>query len=353
MSFLKKKISWYWVLPIVMISVLVTFMTTYVIMKVAANANKNNAYLQSIYTEDPTFTYVKDLFAANYIGELPEFDGSGATDALIREYIAATGDRWANYMNAQEYKAYIESMQGNLVGIGVQVTYDTEIDGIEILLIMPDSPAQKIGLQIGDYIVGVEGKRVSELGFDGATNAIKGEAGTKVKLTILRDGKELDVVIPVVIVDDPAYGKAERGTCLGLGAELAAKPTQAGAFPLVRACKLGGIIRTENACKVEAANTALKRGKRGIDALFHLGGKARILGKDPALGKVRGKLGIIARQHHGKRAAVGRRTRGKIAQQLTVGGKTAAATARKPPLGRQIGIRAKEIAVKGVAADQL
>lgn len=193
MVFLKKKISLYWMLPVIVMSVLVTFMTTYVAMKVEANADKNNAYIQSTYQEDPTLKYVKDLFELYYIGELPEFDSSGATDALIREYIAATGDRWANYMNAQEYEAYKQSMQGNLVGIGVQVAYDTQMGGIEILLVMPDSPAEKIGLQVGDIIVGVEGKQVSALGFDGATDLIKGEAGTKVKLTVLRDGKEIAV----------------------------------------------------------------------------------------------------------------------------------------------------------------
>lgn len=190
MAFLKKKISWYWILPFVVMSVLITFMTTYITMKVQANLDKNNAYLQSTYEEDPTFTYVKQLFEQNYIGELPEFDSSGATDALIREYIAATGDRWANYMNAEEYKEYAESMQGNLVGIGVQVTYDVEGESIEILMVMPNSPAEKIGLQSGDRITAVNGARVMEIGYEAAADAIKGEAGTEVKLTILRDGKE-------------------------------------------------------------------------------------------------------------------------------------------------------------------
>ena len=192
MSFLRKKIAWYWMIPVVFLSVLLTFMTTYVVMKVQAHLDKNNAYLQSTYNEDPTFAYVKQLFEQNYIGDAPEFDASGVTDTLIRQYIAATGDKWANYMNAEEYAAYSQSMQGNLVGIGVQVAYDIESNSIEILLVMPGSPAEKMGLKIGDRIVGVEGKRVEDIGYNAATDAIKGEAGTQVKLTILRDGKELE-----------------------------------------------------------------------------------------------------------------------------------------------------------------
>ena len=62
MSFLKKKIAGYWILPIVVLTVVITFMTTYVTMKVQAHLDKNNAYLQSTYTDDPTFLYVKQLF---------------------------------------------------------------------------------------------------------------------------------------------------------------------------------------------------------------------------------------------------------------------------------------------------
>lgn len=190
MAFLKKKISWYWMLPVIVLSVVITFMTTYITMKVQANIDRNNAYLQSTYEEDPTFSYVKQLFEKNYIGELPEFDSSGATDALIREYIAATGDRWANYMNKEEYAEYAASMQGNLVGIGVQVTYDVQGESIEILMVMPDSPAEKIGMLPGDRITAVNGIRVADSGYETAADAIKGEEGTEVQLTILRDGKE-------------------------------------------------------------------------------------------------------------------------------------------------------------------
>lgn len=76
------------------------------------------------------------------------------------------------------------------MGIGVQVTYDVESESIEILVVMPDSPAEQLGLLPGDRITAVNGVRVAESGYDAAANAIKGEAGTEVSLTILRDGRE-------------------------------------------------------------------------------------------------------------------------------------------------------------------
>lgn len=193
MSFIKKKIAWYWTPLAVLLAVLITFMSTYVTMKVQVHLAKNNAYISSNVTEDPTFALVKQLFETHYIGELPEFDSSAATDAMIEEYIAAVGDPYARYMNPEEYEAYSSSMQGDLVGIGVQVTYDVENEAIEILLVMPDSPAQALGLKPGDLIIAVEGIRVSESGYNAAADAIAGESGTQVSLTVRRkaDGQEV------------------------------------------------------------------------------------------------------------------------------------------------------------------
>lgn len=193
MSFFNKKIAWSWMILVVVLTVLITFMCTYVSMKVDAHQQQNDAYISGMESEDPTLTMVKQLFEMNYIGELPEIDDSLTLDGMIYAYVAATGDRYARYMNPQEYEAYVASMQGDLVGIGVQVIYHEETNGIEIMLIMPDSPAQKIGIQPGDIIVGVEKLRAEKDGYEALVNAIAGEEGTKVRLTVLRDGEELEM----------------------------------------------------------------------------------------------------------------------------------------------------------------
>ncbi|MBO5779082.1 MAG: S41 family peptidase [Clostridia bacterium] len=193
---MNKKIAWYWTPLAVILAVLITFMSTFVAMKVQMHQAGNDPYTNENLYADPTFAMVRDLFEQNYIGELPEFDPSAATDRLIEEYIAAVGDPYARYMNPQEYKEYNSSMQGDLVGIGVQVTYDVNAQAIEILLVMPDSPAEKMGLVPGDLIVAVEGVKVSESGYTAAADAIVGEEGTNVTLTVRRkaDGKEVDLI---------------------------------------------------------------------------------------------------------------------------------------------------------------
>ncbi|MBQ8288062.1 MAG: S41 family peptidase [Clostridia bacterium] len=193
MAFFKKKITWGWMLPIIALSVLITFMSTYVIMREDGHQQKNDAYVEAYNSDDPTYAMVKQLFEMNYIGELPEIDESLTLDAMIDAYVAATGDRYARYMSPEEYAEYSSSMQGDLVGIGVQVIYHEETNGIEIMLVMPDSPAEALGLQSGDLIVGVGDLRSETDGYEALVDAIAGEEGTDVLLTIRRDGVDMQM----------------------------------------------------------------------------------------------------------------------------------------------------------------
>ncbi|MBQ8383534.1 MAG: S41 family peptidase [Clostridia bacterium] len=193
MALFKKKIAWGWTLPIVALAVLITFMSTYVTMRTEGHQQQNDAYVESYNSDDPTLAMVKQLFEMNYIGELPEIDDSLTLDGMIDAYVAATGDRYARYMNPEEYAEYSASMQGDLVGIGVQVVYHEETGGIEIMLVMPDSPAEALDLQSGDLIVGVEDLRCETDGYDALVDAIAGEEGTDVRLTVRRDGVEMQM----------------------------------------------------------------------------------------------------------------------------------------------------------------
>jgi carboxyl-terminal processing protease len=64
---------------------------------------------------------------------------------------------------------------------------------IEVVAVMPGSPAEAGGMLAGDYIYKVEGEFISALGYGESVNRIKGEKGTTVNLTVLRDGSELEL----------------------------------------------------------------------------------------------------------------------------------------------------------------
>ena len=82
---------------------------------------------------------------------------------------------------------------GNLVGIGAQMKPDG--DQLLVLTPLPDSPALRAGLLPRDAIIAIDGKPVKELGFAGAIEAIRGPAGSVVRLQILRAEKPEELTI--------------------------------------------------------------------------------------------------------------------------------------------------------------
>jgi len=73
------------------------------------------------------------------------------------------------------------------VGIGVSMVVNKETNLIEVYSVMENSPAQEAGIQIGDFIIGVDGKEYTADDFDTIADEIQGLEGTKVKITIKRN----------------------------------------------------------------------------------------------------------------------------------------------------------------------
>lgn len=142
--------------------------------------NTNSAYLRRIEyaLEEVSEKYVEDV------------DMDTLVNGAISGIANATGDPYTRYISEEEYQEMLDSSVKPYSGIGVHLTFDTETSGIEILGIMPDSPATKSDLKIGDIIVKVEDITVSLETYQECVDAIKGEAGTSVKL-ILKRGDEL------------------------------------------------------------------------------------------------------------------------------------------------------------------
>lgn len=143
-------------------------------------SNNNSAYLKRI-------EYALEEVSKKYVDDV---DMDTLVNGAISGIASATGDPYTRYISEEEYKEMLESSVKPYSGIGVHLTFDTETSGIEILGIMPNSPATKVDLKIGDIIVKVEDITVSLETYQEAVDAIKGEANTSVKLIIKR-GEEL------------------------------------------------------------------------------------------------------------------------------------------------------------------
>lgn len=114
----------------------------------------------------------------------------GAIDGMVK----SLGDPHSNYLSPKMYQSLKEQTQGSFAGIGVVMGMDNN-KNINIVAVMEDSPGQKAGLAEGDQIIAVDGTPVTEMAFDEVAAHVRGEPGTDVVLTIMRDGTQQDYTI--------------------------------------------------------------------------------------------------------------------------------------------------------------
>jgi carboxyl-terminal processing protease len=118
-----------------------------------------------------------DRIASEYYRPIPKSRLSGAS---ISGVVASLGDRFSHYLSPSEFHEF--EAPPSFTGIGVVV--GPERRGLLIARVFDSSPAARAGLQAGDLIEGVNGRRLAGLSADAATALIKGLPGTDVTLSI-------------------------------------------------------------------------------------------------------------------------------------------------------------------------
>ncbi|MDZ5010940.1 PDZ domain-containing protein, partial [Clostridium perfringens] len=98
------------------------------------------------------------------------------------------------FMNANEYKSFVEQSEGHFVGIGAQL--GIKDDKVTIVAPIEGPPAEKAGLKSGDVILKVDGTDIVAPNVEKTISMIKGEQGKPVTLTVARaNSQDLDITI--------------------------------------------------------------------------------------------------------------------------------------------------------------
>lgn len=114
----------------------------------------------------------------------------------IREMLKKLDDPYTRFMNPEEFKSLQVDTSGELTGIGIQIGLD-EKNGKKLTVIAPieDTPAFKAGLLAKDVITKINGKTTEGMDINQAVALIRGEAGTQVTLTVVRNSQPKDYTI--------------------------------------------------------------------------------------------------------------------------------------------------------------
>ena len=101
--------------------------------------------------------------------------------------VSGIGDPYTTFFRPKEAEKFASSLDGKFFGIGAQL--EMKDDALMILATLPETPAARAGLKSGDFIIKIDDVDTYGVNVDEAVDKIRGNKGTKVKLTIIREGE--------------------------------------------------------------------------------------------------------------------------------------------------------------------
>ncbi len=129
----------------------------------------------------------------------------------IAGMVASLNDPYTVFFPPVEAKAFAEEIRGNFEGVGMEVGIRDEI--LTVVAPLKGTPAYHAGLKAGDKIIEIDKISTQGLSAEKAVKMIRGEKGTTVTFTVVREGKKEPLVIPVVrdVISIPTIDTEIRG----------------------------------------------------------------------------------------------------------------------------------------------
>ncbi len=185
----------YKVIMLVILTAFITFMVTSLSMYTYFKQNPTLQFVEGEKSDIDTYlSKVKKAIDKNFLWQ-DKIDEEKLKDGAIKGYVEGLGDKYTEYISKDEMKKFTENINGSFMGIGIYMIADESSGKIIVHHPISDSPAYKAGIKAGDVIVSVDGVEYGYDELNTIADHIKGEAGTKVKLVIERDGKNIDFEI--------------------------------------------------------------------------------------------------------------------------------------------------------------
>ena len=139
-----------------------------------------------------------DLIEAYFIEDA---DRTAMEDAAATAMVASLGDKWSYYMSAKDYQTYTEQLQNAYVGIGITIIAAEDGTGFSVIEVSKGGSAEEAGMVVGDVITTIEGNSAAAMTTSQARDLVRGEAGTKVSLTIRRNEEIIEMTVTRKLVE--------------------------------------------------------------------------------------------------------------------------------------------------------
>lgn len=143
----------------------------------------NREYVDGTFNQTDWQEVRKSLLGKNYASREQAY-------GALRSALEKLNDPYTRFMDPKQYEALSSQTSGELSGVGIRLEVSEKTKVLTVVEPIENSPALKAGLQSGDQILAIDGKPTKGMTVEDASNLIRGDVGTKVKLEIGREGKE-------------------------------------------------------------------------------------------------------------------------------------------------------------------
>lgn len=143
---------------------------------------------------DSKISVIKQIIDKYYLEDVHETD---LVEGMYKGLVNGLGDPYSVYYTKDEFQSLMESTNGVYCGIGVTVSQDANTGIITLVKPFENSPGLKAGILPGDILYKVDGTEVTGMELSSVVAMIKGEEGTTVNLTIIREGERENIELTV------------------------------------------------------------------------------------------------------------------------------------------------------------
>ena len=144
--------------------------------------------------------------ASNFDGEI---DKQKIIDGASKGLVEAVGDKYTEYMTSKEAEEFNKSLSGDVgTGIGVELAKDG--DSVKVVRVLAKNPAESAGILAGDVISKVNGEDVSKENTSEISKKIRGDAGTTVKISVIRGNEKKEFSVTRAKIENPSVELSKK-----------------------------------------------------------------------------------------------------------------------------------------------
>jgi len=145
-----------------------------------------------LYEKLDLFSDVLEKIKNEYVNEV---DQSEVIDSAVNGMLQSL-DPYSSYMNPESFKNMNIETKGEFGGLGIEITMESGF--VKVITPIEDSPADKIGIKAGDYIIKINDKQVKGLTLMQAVNLMRGKVGTSINITVRRVDVDEDLKFTII-----------------------------------------------------------------------------------------------------------------------------------------------------------